>query len=168
MADLDIRHSIARQYRASLAMLGQAVEVCPESLWLSPDYPNRYWHIAFHTVFYAHFYLHPSEAEFRPWAKCIKDSQFLGPRPWAPHETPLRPTPYTKAEVLEYHALCCAEMETRVPSLDLAAPSGFYWLPFNKLELQLYNIRHVQHHTGQLADRLRAAAGIGLGWVLPK
>ncbi len=40
----------------------------------------------------------------------------------------------------------------------LDADSGFYWLPFNKFELQLYNIRHIQHHTGQLTDRLRQAA----------
>jgi hypothetical protein len=165
MADLDTLNVIARQYRASLAMLGQAIEFCPESLWFSTDYPNRYWHIAFHAVFYTHLYLHPSEAEFRPWAKCVKDSQFLAPLPWAPQETHIVEPPYTKADVLEYHALCCADVEALVPALDLAAPSGFHWLPFNKLELQFYNLRHVQHHIGQLAGRLRIAAGIGLAWV---
>jgi hypothetical protein len=52
-----------------------------------------------------------------------------------------------------------------VLSLDFDAPSGFFWLPFSKLELQLYNIRHVQHHTGQLIDRLRTVAGIGVARV---
>ena len=45
------------------------------------------------------------------------------------------------------------------------APSGFSWLRFGKTELQLYNIRHIQHHAGQLTDRLRTAAGIGVRWV---
>jgi hypothetical protein len=35
----------------------------------------------------------------------------------------------------------------------------------SKLEHQLVNLRHIQHHTGQLADRLRQAADRGLRWV---
>ncbi len=161
----DLRHHIARQYRASLAMLGQAVEVCPESLWVAPEYTNRFWHIAYHAVFYTHFYLHPEEASFQAWAKHRPDSNFLGARPWAPEEPVKIGSPYSKAEVLEYHALCRAEVEARVPEMDLEAPSGFHWLPFNKHELQFYNLRHLQHHTGQLADRLRTVANIGVGWV---
>jgi hypothetical protein len=53
-----------------------------------------------------------------------------------------------------------------VPNLDYNAPSGFSWIPLNKLELQLYNIRHIQHHTGELYERLGARAGIGdLRWI---
>jgi hypothetical protein len=32
----------------------------------------------------------------------------------------------------------------RVPDTALEAESGFHWLPFDKLELQVYNIRHIQ------------------------
>ena len=53
----------------------------------------------------------------------------------------------------------------RVPALDLDAPSGFHWLPFTKFELQVYNIRHAQHHAAQLADRLRASGNGGVPWV---
>jgi hypothetical protein len=165
MTDADIRESIARQYRASLAMLGNAIEVCPAGLWFDTAYTNKFWHIAYHAVFYTHFYLHPAEADFRPWVNHRRDSQFLGPRPWAPNE-PVQPVaPYEKEDVLRYHEHCRAEMEARVPALDLAAPSGFSWLPFQKLELQFYNIRHLQHHTGQLGDRLRTAANLGVQWV---
>jgi hypothetical protein len=31
--------------------------------------------------------------------------------------------------------------------------------------LLLYNLRHLAHHTGQLTERLRTHAGIGLPWV---
>jgi hypothetical protein len=165
MEDSSVQNAIARQYHASLAMLGQAIELCSEPLWLSEDYKNRFWHIAYHAVFYTHLYLQTAEADFHPWPKYRKDSQYLGPRPWAPGEARRVDPPYTKAEVQEYFEVCRAEVDTRVPTLDLAAASGFSWLPFNKLELQFYNIRHVQHHAGQLADRLRTAAGIGLGWV---
>jgi hypothetical protein len=35
----------------------------------------------------------------------------------------------------------------------------------SKLEHQLLNIRHLQHHTAQLADRLRQHAGAGIDWI---
>ena len=165
MAENDILPIVARQYGAPLAMLGKAIEACPEDLWLSEDHLNRFWHIAYHALFYTHLYLQPAESDFRPWEKHRQDYQFLGPRPWAPQE-PHRPDiPYSKAEVMEYHQFCLAEVAKQVPALDLNAPSGFHWLPFNKLELQFYSIRHINHHTGQLADRLRAARNIGVSWV---
>jgi hypothetical protein len=165
MPELNLQHHIARQYRASLAMLGRAVELCPESLWLSADYHNRFWHVAYHTLFFTNLYLQPDEGSFTPWAKHKPDSQYLGPRPRTPQAPRKIDSPYTKAEVLEYHELCRAEVEAKVPALDLVAPSGFYWLPFNKAELQFYNLRHLQHHAGQLADRLRTALSVGVEWV---
>ncbi|MGD0300102.1 MAG: DinB family protein [Bryobacteraceae bacterium] len=159
MAELNILNSVARQYRASLAMLRQTIDACPESLWVAPEYPNQFWHIAYHAVFYTHFYLHSTEADFRPWAKHKPDTQYLARK---------IETPFSKSEVLEFHEFCCAEVEARVPVIDLEAPSGFPFLPFNKLELQFYNIRHTQHHTGQLADRLRNAINIGTPWVRPE
>jgi hypothetical protein len=42
--------------------------------------------------------------------------------------------PYSKADILNYHQLCLDSMEAQVDALDLEAESGFYWLPFDKLE----------------------------------
>jgi len=73
--------------------------------------------------------------------------------------------PYSKEEIFAYHELCGEQVEERVTSLDLEAESGFHWLPFNKLELQLYNIRHIQQHTGELCERLGAKGEIEVDWV---
>ena len=55
---------------------------------------------------------------------------------------------------------------TAVDALDLHAPEcGFWWYKVSKLEHQLINLRHTQHHGAQLADRLRAAAGGHVKWV---
>ena len=146
-------------------MLGQAIELCPEDLWFSNNYKNRFWHIAYHSVFYTHLYLQPVEADFQPWRKHVPNSNYLGPRPWARGEPFQVPEPYNKGDVQEYLELCRTEIEKQTPLLQFEQPSGFSWLPFNKLELQSYNLRHLQHHTGQLIERLRTAANIGVGWV---
>ena len=163
-----VKPSIAGQFQSALSMLTKAIELCPEGMWLEGS-PNRFWHIAYHALFYLHFYLAPSDAEFVAWEKDRPGYNFLGESPRRSDETPKDApkidVPYTKAELLEYAAFCKAEIETRVAATDLEAPSGFYWLAINKFELQLYNLRHLAHHTGQLADRLRSQGGIGLPWV---
>jgi hypothetical protein len=164
-SETHIREVLARQYRASLEMLRQAVAACPEALWLDSSYPNRFWHIAYHTLFCTHMYLQPGHSDFRPWANHRPDYQFLGPLPWPPHERPKIEAAYGKAEVLDLHGICREEVDATVPTVDLDAPSGFFWLPFNKLELQLYNIRHLQHHAGQLIDRLRTEGNIEVAWI---
>lgn len=73
--------------------------------------------------------------------------------------------PYTREEILTYLALCVGHMEEQVDALDLEAESGFYWLPFDKLELQIYNARHVQQHTGELCEQLGAPGDVEVGWI---
>jgi hypothetical protein len=150
--------TIQSQYRAVLAMLGDAIQKCPEDLWYDDSYVHRFWHVAYHVLFYTHLYLHDSGEDFAPWAKHREEYGSLDTR---------GSEPYTQEEVLEFLALCLCwnEIERRVSTLDLEAGSGFDWLPFGKLELQLYNISHLQHHTGQLAERLRNREGSGVGWV---
>lgn len=163
--DLNILEGVGRQYRAALEMLGNAVRQCPESAWLDASFPNKYWHLAYHALFYTHLYMQESEADFTPWRKHRPDYQFLGTTPWPPYDRPKIETPYNKEDILEFHQFCSEEIEVRLRSMDFSAPSGFHWLPVNKLELQLYNLRHLQHHTGQLVERLRSANNIGIAWV---
>jgi len=166
MPEPNLPEVLARQYRASMAMLRDAIAKCPESLLLAPEYPNKSWHIAYHVLFCTHMYLQDSYEQFTPWKKHRENYHYLGGLPWAPHERPKIETPYSKEEILEYLEICYRENDAKVPSLDLSAPSGFHWLAFSKLELQIYNIRHIHHHAGQLIDRLRTVAGIGIGWVV--
>jgi hypothetical protein len=49
---MDIKKSIKSQYHASLAMLRQAVEKCPETLWADDSFVNPFWHVAYHVVFH--------------------------------------------------------------------------------------------------------------------
>ncbi len=38
-------------------------------------------------------------------------------------------------------------------------------MPFSKLELQFYTIRHIQQHTGEMMERLGTRAGAEIDWV---
>lgn len=160
-----LKEVIQSQYLAALEMLNRAVEQCPQEAWDNKNEKNRFWHICYHTLFYTHLYLQRKEEDFTPWEKHREEYPFLGTLPWPPHREPTIGEPYTRSEILEYLEFCNCEVKQLVPSLELDAESGFYWLPFNKLELQIYNIRHIQHHAGQLIDRLRNREDVGVDWV---
>jgi hypothetical protein len=160
------RSALKRQYHASLAMLAQAVERCPDGLWTDCSYPNAFWHVAYHVLYCTHAYLHADMKAFRPWQKHRDEYQFMGRIPLPPHRPPRIGEPYAKAEILEYWSCCYAFVDEAVDRMDLGAPEcGFPWYAMSKLEHQLVNLRHVQHHAAQLADRLRTKGGIGVDWV---
>jgi uncharacterized damage-inducible protein DinB len=78
---------------------------------------------------------------------------------------------------LAYLAFCCQKMLDTIAADtedSLKGPSGFSWYKVTRGELHLINIRHVQHHTGQLSAYLRrvvpacqdrhALPWVGTGW----
>jgi hypothetical protein len=163
-ADMDLRRIIKSQYHASLAMLRQTIEKCPEYVWASTNPKNYYWRIVFHTLFYTHLYLQTAEGDFVRWSRHTDESQFLGRTPWPPHDEPRIGKPYTRQELLEYLDLINTEVDARVDGMILENPSGFDWLPFDKTELQFYNIRHLQQHIGELCERL-GDQGVDVDWI---
>lgn len=156
---------IVSQYQAALAMLKQTIAQCPDTLWDNPADKTRFWHIAYHALFYTHLYVQEIEATFTPWPQHRPEYQFIGPVPWPPHAPPQIGAPYNRDTVLDYLAFCQREVAQRVPQLDLAAASGFDWLPFSKFEHLLYTLRHLQQHTGELMERLGTRANIEIDWV---
>jgi hypothetical protein len=161
---MKLKEILKSQYHAALEMLDQAVTVCPEPLWLDDSYSNPFWHVAYHALFYTHLYLHSSGQDFKPWEEHHEESEFMGPLPWPPHRQPKPCEPYGPAQVLAFLAVCHQLVDQQVSILDPEADSGFDWLPFNKTELQIYNLRHLQQHTGELCERL-GNAGVNVGWV---
>ena len=147
---MDVKQVIQSQYLAALAMLKEVIVNCPEALWDAPGNQDKFWRKSYHALFYTHLYLQNAEKDFVPWEK---------------HHDPDGNVPFTKDEVLEYLSFVEKQVADCVPVTDLEAESGFHWLSFDTLELQFYNIRHIQQHSGGLYKRLDAHENIELGWV---
>jgi hypothetical protein len=156
---MQTKEIIKSQYHASLKMLQQAVEKCPQELWANNDFSNPFWHVVYHALFYTYLYLNAREEEFTPWVKQRQGYHRMS------GEEAKNLTPYTQEEMLEFLNFCQEQAVEKVDTLDLEAGSGFEWLPFNKLELQFYNIRHIMQHTGELSERLGARGEVEVSWV---
>lgn len=147
------------QYHASLAMLLEAIEACPPGLWAGGQHVNQFWQVSYHALYYTHLYLQQTEADFVPWEHHRAGHHRFEAEPG--DSVPV--SPYTVDEVRTYGLLCQKMVDAAVDRLDLASPdSGFSWYSMSKLEHQSVNLRHIQHHTGQLADRLRHSADRGV------
>jgi hypothetical protein len=153
---MNIPETFISQYQAALAMLQQTITLCPDSIWNSPDDKTRFWNIAYHALFYTHFYLQDSAQTFTPWSKHRAEYNNMGG---------ILSEPYDKESLLEYLALCQQQVVERVPQLNLEAASGFDWLRFSKLELLIYNLRHLVQHLGELMERLGTRADVEIDWV---
>ena len=159
---MSLQAVLKSQYHASLSMLRDAIDACPPELWTDPSYVNPFWHVAYHTLFYTDLYLQASESAFVPWEHHRPKYNFFPSGPEAARSL----TPYSIDEVRACCARCDAMIDSAVDRLDLNAPeSGFPWYKMSKLEHQFVNLRHIQHHTGQLAERIRQTTGRGVGWV---
>jgi hypothetical protein len=149
MIDL-LRQSLTAQFQAALAMLNQCVAACPAEHWEGKIATATFRWNAYHTLFFTDLYLTPSGAA----AFELRDLHARGGDEREPGMCPgLSPD-----ETLAYVSICrqkALEVLTAETPQSLTSPSGFSWLPFSRLELHLYNLRHIQHHTGQLSAYLR-------------
>jgi hypothetical protein len=166
-SDLDrvLRKALKNQYHAALAMLRETVERCPDDLWASGE--PAFWRVAYHTLFFTHLYVQPKEETFHVWAQHRQDYQCLDylPPP-RQNERPSIGEPYMKAQVLEYAKFCDAMVDSAVDAIDLTSPhAGFDWYKMPKLEHQIMNIRHIEHHASYLGARLRFGGEGGVAWI---
>lgn len=157
---MDIRPHLARQLIATLDMLRQAIERCPDTVWFAENGPRPVWRIAYHALFLADVYLQPTLADFTPWARHQDDAMDLWETP-----DPKPVEPYTRAALIEY----CDDLRARIPStlakVDPSLPdSGFDWYTLPKMEHMLLNLRHLAVHLGQIQEHCYAA-GVDLGWI---
>ena len=156
---LDYFKTIVRgQFEASLCMLNLCLEKCPGEFWKGKIANSTFQQVAYHTLFFADYYLSSSEEAFelRPLHERGGDERLDAVSPGLSQE-----------DTLAYLVICRAKLVVTLDSEtaeSLAGPSGFSRLSFSRGELYLYNLRHVQHHTGQLSAYLRRIVHDGQSW----
>lgn len=150
---------VSDQFEASLCMLGDCIQNCPQEHWHEKNVNMEFGYVAYHTLCFVDLYLSPDEASFQ--LRDFHNEQ---------DEDPFKPKPdypLTQEIVSNYLKTCRQKALDTVANEtenSLKKESGFHWLPITRGELHIYNIRHIQHHTGQLSAYLRRI-DINMKWV---
>jgi hypothetical protein len=160
-----LQQSLWKQFGASIDMLKNAIEQWPEALWESE---RRFYYMAYHTVVFLDYYLTmPAGAFVSPLPFTISAT---GRLPEGAIDDVLPNRIYSKAELLDYlqasrekcRRVLADLMDERVTQRWVEVGGD---MDYSVLELLLYNMRHVQHHTAQLNLLLRQRTGDAPGWV---
>lgn len=151
--DTNLKTSLWQQFGAAVDYLEVILNAYPDSLWHAPlwqagdEPPERAqaWYVAYHTLFWLDCYLTGTEDGFAPPSPFLLIEQ---------DETgPIPERAYTKAELLTYLADCrdcCFDTIDSLTDDSAARWCSFAWGELTFLELLMYNMRHVQEHTGQM------------------
>jgi uncharacterized damage-inducible protein DinB len=149
-----------RQFGAAIDTLDNALAACPAALWQERLWPNapeppfppafaEFWYVADHALVWLDLYL-----------SGVPEEEFAPPAPFAQGELDSAETtpaqPYTREELRAYLTLLRQKCHTLLSALtdeQAQRPVEYGWSegqPISYLELQLYNLRHVQEHAAQL------------------
>jgi len=154
-----VKTILTGQFEASLCMLNACIQKCPQEHWEGRIANDTFRQVAYHTLFFVDLYLSTNEAAFT-----LRDTHRRGGDERAAMAVS---TGLAQDETLSYLAICRQKaldtLASETPD-SLMGESGFSLLPFSRGELHLSNIRHVQHHTGQLSAHLRRIVEDGERW----
>lgn len=155
--DTSIKQVLRQQFGAAIAMLENAINACPDHLW---DTETQFWYRSYHTLFYLDYYSSTDPDHFAP------------PSPFTLSEFDssgkLPDRVYTKVELINYLQFGKQKCEDLIHNLTPElAKQRFINVARNYsiLEIIVYNMRHVQHHVGQLHLLLRQGGVESPGWV---
>lgn len=154
-----LREELWNQFGAALDMFENAISKCPKVLWTYNYSTNKdtidakhidevrssYWYIAFHTLFFTDYYMD------------MDPDNFTMPEPFTIKEEDIDEVMpekiYSKEELLEYTAHCRSKLRNLLQDMDETKAAFRWknpWKDYSMIEITMYNMRHVMHHTGQL------------------
>jgi hypothetical protein len=157
--------SLKRQYTKCFKMLRETISVYDSDLWIDAEhFESPAWQIVYHLLYNANRYLSPSESTVVNWPKENKKLYKFFSKQSELTKEEINRNPYSKDEMLEY----LAHIKDNMPSyLERMQPDNNCWPSWydeNQLEFQINNIRHIQHHIGQLNERLNNLIPFDYWW----
>ena len=162
-------------FGAAMDMLKNAIVLCPDELW---NREKKFFYMTYHVTIFLDYYLSNPVTSFHPVLPyTITDENKL---PAEAIDDVVPDKFYSKQEILDYLSVIrkkCRELITRATEDQLnkrwieADQTTMHGLcpsivkDYTVLEILFYNLRHVQHHVGQLNLMLRQKINKAPGWL---
>jgi hypothetical protein len=145
------------EYYALIEMLHKSINLCSEELWDKRTETPPFWQLAYHAIYYLDFYLGDSPKNHEQRFD-IKEN--LNER----MENIL-----TKKQLKDYLIEIkkkCSRVLDNLSTEKLEGKNSYYWTGPTLAHRLIYNIRHSQHHMGQLNLILRRNSNTAVKWVI--
>jgi len=164
----EIKKSYSRQIGAAFIMLEHVIDNANDTTWTARISNVPFWQICYHVLWFTDFYFHANEATFQPQSFDMKEIHNY----WIKPDSQMvenQKHPISKNNMKAYCKYARQKANEFIQSINdtyFTAPSPFEWHGFPKIDLVDYNLRHIQHHVGQLDVILRREQNIGNPWIM--
>lgn len=166
-----LRKVLWNQFGASIDMLKNIIQLWPDQYW---NLNNKVYYLCYHTFLFLDYYLTMPPTNYTPPLAFTIISPDKVP-PYAVDDL-LPARLYSKNELLDSLQACrqkCKQVIFDLTEKNLEQQwidhpddiAGGVTLKYSVLEILLYNLKHIQHHTGQLNLLLREETGQAAAWI---
>jgi hypothetical protein len=169
------QQTLWRNFAAEIDMLSAAVQLCPGQLW---DEEGKFFYLAYHTTIFLDYYLSHPVRDFIP----VLSYHIVHPDklPSGAVDDVMPDRHYSRQALMDALILIREKCRrtTLVPTeeqlmarwiepeeWDLHDLCPSLVRHYTVLEILFYNLRHVQHHVGQLNYILRDTIGKAPDWI---
>jgi len=162
-----IRNALTMQLEAALATLRYCIDSCPVSEWESPPGESPFCQVVFHTLLYTDLYLGKDSIPFRDQTFHVEHRDVFAD--YGEIEDKRVRRLYDRQFCADYYAHCRRKLESVMQSEtaeSLRGRSGISFRKGSRMELHIYNARHIQHHSEQLGSRLQLLTGTETPWFM--
>lgn len=165
--------SLSQNFDGAMDMFKYILELCPDYLWEKQD---KFYYLSYHTIIFLDYYLSQPVSSFQP---LLPYTITNAPLPVDAIDDVLPDKLYSRAEMLTYLSLIKGKAVSVISPLDIGKFSQ-RWITdieipvhglcpgvvenYTLLEILFYNLRHLQHHIGQLNLLLRQRAHLAAEW----
>ena len=166
-----LKDSLWNQFGASIDMLRNAIMMCPEDYFNSN---KKFFYKAYHCILFLDYYLTIPPTHFSPLLPFSFTTAEDIPKDAVDDLVPDRI--YSQNELLSYVQMAKIKCHDLIFSLTgekltqswIKEPDQIVagaTMNFTVLDILLFNLRHVQHHIGQLNQLLRQGVDKSPDWV---
>ncbi|ANH83713.1 hypothetical protein A8C56_05275 [Niabella ginsenosidivorans] len=169
------RESFWKNFAAAIDMFKNIISICPDATWQKE---KKIFYMAYHTLLFLDYYLTIPVSSFHPLLPyTIVEPDQLPPEAI---DDVFPDQFYPRNEMQTYIAAArekCEKLIMQTPAEKFSER----WIrsneinrhglcpavvtDYNLLEILFYNLRHIQHHVGQLNLLLRQTANIAADWI---
>lgn len=161
-----MKEIVWNQFGASIDMLINVVSNCPVNYF---EQNPRFYYTAFHSSIFLDYYLTIPPSNFLPVLDFTQKEEKDRPKEAVDDLIPDKV--YSKQELVDYLQQSRTKCRQLIESLTeenihqrFKEEDGPYAMDYPILEILLYNMRHIQHHTAQLNMLLRQDIDIHMEW----
>ena len=149
---------LTSQYLASLTMLKTCADNYDPRLWVNcSNHRNPAGQIAYHAAFYANIYLSPSRSKTVRWENEVSHMEDLD-KPVASNDV------LPRSDIAHFVDHVVQHVPRYLEALSMDSDCWPHWYSLSQMEFHMNNLRHIQHHVGQLIERHRSIRSLNVPW----